>query len=74
MTVGAESKMGKVQHRRRAGHFLERARIAFGGGDQIFFFHRHCVDLFGTERRVRQQTFAQMREIAIRIAGRSSSP
>ncbi len=70
VAVRAESQMHEIQHRRRAGNFLKCVRITFSGGFQIIFLHRHGVDLFRTQRRVRQQAFAQMREIAIRVTGR----
>ena len=62
--------MHEVEHRRRAGKLAQRRAVRRGRGLEVRRLDRHRVDLVGAQRRVIEQALAQVREIAVRIAGR----
>ena len=68
MTVRAESEVNKIEHRRHASDRAQRCGIACGCRVEVRRLHRHRVDLLRTQRGALEQTFAQVREVAVEVA------
>jgi hypothetical protein len=62
--------MNEIEHDRVASELSERLRVPRACPFQIGRFHRHGVNLLGTQRTVREQALAQVREVAVRVPGR----
>ena len=69
MAVGAEPEMHEVEHRRRAGHRGERRRVACRRDAEIRELDRHRVDLLRRQRRAVEQALAEVRQVAVGVAG-----
>src|SRR4030095_7554042 len=68
VTVWTEAEMREIEYDRRSRDLAEGQGITFAGRLQIRRFHRHRMNVLGDERTVREQTLAEVSEVAIGIA------
>src|SRR5260221_6122230 len=61
--------MNEVEYRWDASYICKYCRVLLRRCFQIGRFHRHGVNLFGRQRDMLEQAFAQMGKIAIRMSG-----
>src|SRR6188472_4401978 len=73
MTISAQTEVSEVKHARRAREVRNSLLISLGCRFEILRFHWHSVNLFWTERCVREQVFLQVRQITVTISSRSDS-
>ena len=65
MSVWTKTQVDEIQNSRRASDIAQLRGILPGGAFEIGRFHRHGMDLLGTNWRVIKQTFSKMHQISI---------
>ena len=68
VAIRSKAQVNEVKNRRCPGDSIESASVTPGRGLQIGFLHRHREDLLGPNRGVREQAFAEVGEVAVRVA------
>jgi hypothetical protein len=70
VTVWTKTKMHEVEDDGRASNSPKILRVAFRAGGEIGHRDWHRKDLLGLDTRVRQQTFAEVGEVSVRMTVR----